>query len=310
MIVLIQEADMNILEIIIIIMTVLFAATGYYIGFVRKLASLLSLVISIILVSVCLPYVTNFLKNSTPVYDMIVKQCQEVVESQVAGVLDSGSAANGALDAYRSMGREEIKALMEQEGYDSSVVDSLSDEQLENYREQFIQQYAARYLSGNQSADGGTDSVTQNEMIRNLPLPKVLRDQLLANNTDEGYRRLGVSTFLDYIVHFSATVILNVISFVVALLLVQIALRLAIAALDVLSRAPVIGWMNRVAGLLLGLLQMLFLLWLFFMVISALSATETGLYLMSMVQESRLLSWLYDSNLFMRIVLQAAGMFL
>ncbi len=301
---------MNILEMVILIMTLAFAVMGYRKGFVRKLASLLSLVISVVLVSVCLPYVTSFLKDSTPVYDRIVKQCREVVERQVAGALGSGSAADDALDTYRNMGREEIKALMEQEGYDSSVVDSLTDEQLESYRDQFIQQYAARYLSGGQSSGGEIDNVTQNELIRSLPLPQVLRDQLLENNTSEGYRKLGVSTFLDYIVHFSATIILNAVSFIVAFLLVQVVLRIVIAALDVLSRAPVIGMVNRVAGLLLGLLQMLALLWIFFMAVSAASATETGLYLMSMVQESPVLSWLYDSNLFMRIVLQAAGMFL
>lgn len=301
---------MNILEIIVIVLTVIFAATGYWKGFVRKLASLLSLVISVALVSVCLPYVTDFLKNSTPVYDMIVKQCREVVENQISGILESGDATGGALDDYRNMGREEIKVLMEQEGYDSAVIDSLTDEQLENYREQFIQQYAARYLSGDQSLGSQPDSVTQTELIENLPIPEMFKEQLLGNNNSEGYQKLGVSTFQEYVIHFSATVVLNAISFIAAFLLVQIALRIVIAALDILSQAPVLGTVNRVAGLLLGLLQMLFLLWLFFMAISAASATEAGLYLMSMVQESRLLSYLYDSNLFMRIVLQVAGVFL
>lgn len=301
---------MNILEIITIVLTVIFAATGYHTGFVRKLASLLSLVISVALVSVSLPYVTDFLKNSTPVYDAIVKQCREITESQIAGVLNSGGATDTALDAYRNMGREEIKELMRQEGYDSSVIDSLTDEQLENYRNQYIQQFAARYLSGGQSLGGQPDSVTQTELIGHLPLPKLLRDQLLRNNTSEGYSKLGVSTFQEYLVHFCATVILNVVSFIVAFILVQLALRLVIAALDILSQAPVLSTVNRVAGLLLGLLQMLFLLWLFFMAVSAASATGPGLYLMSMIQESRLLGYLYDSNLFMRIVLQAAGIFL
>ena len=39
------------------------------------------------------------------------------------------------------------------------------------------------------------------------------------------------------------------------------------------------------------------------------STTEIGLQLMSMVQESRLLGYLYDANLFMTIVVQAASLF-
>lgn len=262
---------MNILELIVIALIVIFAVTGYQKGFVRKLASLLSLVVSVALVSVCLPYVTDFLKNSTPVYGMIVKQCREIVETRVAGGPGYGSAEDGGLDGYPDMGSGKAGALTGDEGFGSLV---------------------------------------QSELIENLPLPKVFRDQLLENNTDEGYQKLGVSTFQDYIANFIATVILNVISFIAALLLVQIALRIVIAALDILTKAPVLSQMNRVAGLLLGLLQVLFLLWIFFMLLSAFSATETGLYLMSMVQESRFLGYLYDSNLFMRIVLQAAGMFL
>ena len=263
---------MNILEIIIIALTVLFAVTGYRKGFVRKLASLLSLVVSVVLVSMCLPYVTDFLKNSTPVYDVIVKQCRGIMEEQIESVLAAGSMTGSASDLYGDAG-------------------------LDTYRTGVQEEIAA-------------NSYLQEELIERLPLPRAFREQLLDNNNSEGYQKLGVSTFSDYVVNFSATVILNVVSFIVAFLLVQIALRLVIAALDILSQAPVLSLLNRVAGLLLGLLQMLFLLWIFFMAVSAASATETGLYLMSMVQESGLLSYLYDANLFMRIVLQAAGVFI
>lgn len=301
---------MNILEIIIIILTVFLAGSGYRRGFVRKLASLLSLVISIALACVCLPYVTEFLKDSTPVYDYILKQCREVAESQIAGAASSGDGSGTQLDAYRSMSREEIRELMRQEGYDSSVVDSLTDEQLEDYRREFIQRYAARYFSRDASSAAEPDSETQNELIRRLPLPQIFRKQLLENNTQDGYQRLGVTTFLDYITHFCAAMILNVVSFTVTFLLIQILFRLVIGTLNILARIPVIGGLNRAAGLLLGLLEALLLLWVFFMVVSAIQTTEAGLYLMSMIQESRLLGYLYDSNLFMQIVLRTVSMFL
>lgn len=306
---------MNILEIIVIVLTVIFAVFGYWKGFVRKLASLLSLVISIFLVSVCLPYVTSFLKESTPVYDYIVKQCREVAMEQIAGVSgmeNSGGSSSGAeLDQYRNMDREEIKSLMQQEGYDSSVIDSLTDEQLENYRNEFIQRYAARYFSGDLSPENQQpDSHAQEELIRQLPLPEIFRKQLLENNNDAGYEKLGVTTFVDYLVHFCATMILNVLSFLAVFLLTQILFRIVIAALDILSHIPVIGGLNRAAGLLFGLLEALLLLWIFFMIVSAIQTTETGLYLMSMIQESSFLSYLYDSNLFMQIVLRTVSMFL
>ncbi len=301
---------MNILEIAVIVLALGFGVTGWCRGFVRKLASMLSLVISIVLVSMFLPYVTDFLKNNTPVYQYIVKQCRQIMEDQISGALTSGTGADTALDQYRSMGREQIKRLMEENGYDSSVVDTLSDEQLEQYKEQYIQEYAARYLSGTQTQGQQPDRVSQTELIESLPLPEALKDMLLENNNDEGYANLQVSTFQDYVVHFIATLILNVISFVAAVVAVQILLSLVIAALDFLARAPVISGINRLAGFLLGLLQALFFLWLFFLILSMTATTEIGLQLMSMVQESRFLGYLYDSNLFMQIVLQAAAIFI
>jgi uncharacterized membrane protein required for colicin V production len=90
---------------------------------------------------------------------------------------------------------------------------------------------------------------------------------------------------------------------------VQILLRILLAALDILSHIPVIGGLNRLLGLLLGLLQALFFIWIFFLVLSMATATDWGLQLMSMVQESSLLSYLYNSNLFLQVVLSTAAIF-
>ncbi len=356
---------MNILEIAVLILIAGFALAGWRRGFVRKLASMLSLVVSIVLVSVFLPYMTEFLKTDTPVYEYIVKQCREVVTENLSGVLTAGSFEGGsqenkdagAADSYRDMGREEIKALMEQYGYDSSIVDALSDEQLEEYKEKYIEQYVQQYFGGGDGAPtgemtkieqteliehlpalsdeqleeykekyieqyvqqyfGGGDGaptgemtkIEQTELIEHLPIPEALRELLLNYNNDEGYSSLGVSSFQDYLIHFIATMILNVIAFVSAVILVQILLHVAITALDILAHIPLIGGVNRLLGLLLGCIQALFFLWLFFLILSMMSATQWGMQLMDMVQSSQALSSLYDSNLFLQIVVRTAAMF-
>lgn len=210
------------------------------------------------------------------------------------------------------MSREQIKSLLTQYGYDSSVVDTLTDEQLEQYKEQYIGQYVEEYLDGGSTESGSwqPSRIEQTEFLENLPVPEVLRDLLLDYNNEEGYTSLGVSTFQDYVINFIATVILNVISFVAAVVVVQVVLHLAIAALDILSHIPLLGGLNRLLGLLLGLVQALFFIWIFFLILSMASATEIGLQLMPMVQSSPLLGYLYESNLFLTIVIQAAALFL
>ena len=319
---------MNILEIAVVILIAVFAIAGWRKGFVRKLASMLSFVISIILVAVFLPYMTEFLKTETPVYDYIVKQCREVMAENLADAITMGNVdvqsgtwggsdslkmAN-AISDYSDISREQIKSLMEQYGYDSAVVDALSDEQLEAYKEKYAQQYIQQYFGAEEggaqgSGTGQLTKIEQTELIEHLPIPEALRDLLLDYNNDEGYRSLGVTGFADYLVHFVATVILNVIAFVAAVILVQILLHLVIGALDILAHIPLIGGLNRLLGLILGLVQALFFLWLFFLILSMTSATQWGLQLMDMVQSSQTLSALYDSNLFLEIVVRTVAMF-
>lgn len=321
------EEDMNLLEIIIIAVIVLLAVSGFRKGFVKKLAAMVSLVLSVVLVSALLPYITEFLKNDTPVYSYITEQCRNVIAEQAVRSMTSGgqgsgsgntSSGTGAADTYRSMGREQIKALMEENGYDSSIVDALSDEQLEQYKEQYIRQYLDQYLGGgsdngasesSQNPEGQLGRIEQTEMIEQLPLPETLKDLLLEYNNEEGYKGLNVSTFQDYIVNFIATGILNVLAFLVSILVVQFLLWAVFTALNIVSHIPVIGFVNRVAGLLLGLLQALFLLWAAFLILSLVSGTQTGMAIMDMVEKSEFLSRLYESNLFLDIALRASAFF-
>lgn len=211
---------MNILEIIIIVAFLLFAAAGFRSGFVKKLASMVALVLSVILVAFFLPYITGFLRDNTPVYDMITEQCRRVVAEQTAGLL-TGTQETEESGGTPALDREQIKSLLEANGYDSSIVDSLSDEQLQSY----VQQYAQDYLQ--QSSEGGQDMsaaepgrLEQMEIIENLPIPQVLKDLLQDHNNEEGYASLQVSTFQDYVIHFISVLILNLVSFIVAVILV------------------------------------------------------------------------------------------
>ena len=299
---------MNILEIIVIVAFLLFAAAGFRSGFVKKLASMVALVLSVILVAFFLPYITGFLQERTPVYDMITDQCRRVVAEQTADLL-TGNQAGEETGGSPELDREQIKGLLEANGYDSAVVDSLSDEQLQSYVQQYAQDYLQQSSQESQStAEPGR--LEQMEIIENLPVPQVLKDLLQDHNNAEGYENLQVSTFQDYVINFISVIILNLVSFIAAVILVRILLRVAITALDIISHIPVFNMVNRLAGLLLGLVQGLFWIWVFFLLLSMFSATETGLWLMSMVQGSQLLSTLYETNLFMQIVLQAVMLFL
>ena len=312
--------NINILEIAVAAVILLFAAAGYRKGFVKKLAVMVSLLVSVVLVSALLPWITAFLKENTPVYTMVEEQCRTVMEKQIGEAMFSGAekstGESSQADIYRNMGREEIKALMEANGYDGSLLDALSDEQLEQYKEQYIQQYFGSDTTNSGENEnsgavllGNLTRIEQTELIENLPLPEFLQDILLDYNNEEGYQGLGVSTFQDYLVGFIATGILNVAAFLASVLIVHLLLWLSISALSILANLPVIRVVNRVAGLALGLLQALLVLWLAFLILSLVSGTGIGMQLMKMVESSTWLNWLYQSNLFLEIELRASAFF-
>ena len=124
-------------------------------------------------------------------------------------------------------------------------------------------------------------------------------------NNSEGYARLQVDNFGSYVVHFFANIVLNILAFVVTLLVVQLVLWTGLTALDLFSRLPLLNLLNRIGGLAIGAVQGLLVVWVIFLIITALSATDTGMMLMEMIDQSTILRPMYDGNLFMKIAVQA-----
>jgi hypothetical protein len=68
---------MNWLFIVTVLVMILFTFIGMKRGLVKIAMSMLSLVISLVLVSIVTPYVSDFLTNHTPVYDTVKESCVE-----------------------------------------------------------------------------------------------------------------------------------------------------------------------------------------------------------------------------------------
>lgn len=285
---------MNILTIIILAIFLLFAASGWRKGLVKKLAGVVALVLSAFLVSVSLPYITEFIKTETPVYQYIVSQCEGILNSKNVKYWVTGEKDGSSID------REEIRYLLDYYGMDSSVVDYMSDEELTDLANQYFQEYMKQQSSGENLS---LTKIEQTKLIQNLPVPDFLKDMLLNYNNSEGYNKLKVTDFGDYLVHFFANTILNIVAFVAALLVVQLILWTGITALDLFARLPLISFINRIGGLAVGVLQGLFAVWLIFLGISVFSSTQIGITLMGMIDESVLLQPMYESNFFLKMVL-------
>ncbi|MDD3797298.1 MAG: CvpA family protein [Lachnospiraceae bacterium] len=306
---------MNGLAIVVLIILLLWSANGYRKGLVKKLAGIVALAASWFLVSAALPYITDFLENKTPVYQIISEQCESAVNKKISEqILPSSQTADG----QKAIDRDKVKELLNQYGMDSSIVDTLSDAELENYASQYFQDYMKEYqalVQADQSEENGglSSSLTkieQTELIKNLPLPGFLKETMLNYNNSEGYGKLKVTNFQGYIVQFFSKIILNIIAFILTLAVVQLVIWTGITALDIFSHLPVLNLINRLGGLALGAIQGVFLVWGIFLLISVFATTSTGAYLMQMINDSSMLTSLNESNLFLKIVAQSVSSFL
>ncbi len=144
--------DIPVVLIVTCVIIGLCAISGLIMGFVRKISGIVSFVLACILVSALLPTITSALRT-TPVYTVIRTQCEvignnlvrnAVVESltgDASGNNTDGAALVSAVTADDGSGRldrEKIKAQLQERGYDPSVIDALSDADLESYAQQLI----------------------------------------------------------------------------------------------------------------------------------------------------------------------------
>ena len=237
---------------------------GYRRGLIKSLASVISLVASLALVSFVTPYVSQFLQEQTPVYTYVMEKCQE----SFTVTLDEA---------------DEKTAESETEEGDVSLKKGNNNDTVGNVA-------------------GTISSQLQKNAIEELPLPSVLKNLLIRNNTEKIYKDLAVNSFNDYVPKFMANLIMNIISFVVTWLIVASFIWLAVMTLDVIANLPIIHGINQMLGLVLGAGQALVIVWIAFLAITVFASTAIGKQLMEMIEKNVLLNQLYNGNVFLKLL--------
>ena len=109
-----------------------------------------------------------------------------------------------------------------------------------------------------------------------------------------------------YICELLTNIILNALGFFLTFLVAAISLAILCFVLDLLSKLPVLHQINTLAGVAMGALEGLVILWIVFIVITMLGSTTFGQNCMTMISESKILSFLYDSDILSKILLGKA----
>lgn len=167
-----------------------------------------------------------------------------------------------------------------------------------------IQNTCAQGIFSVLEEEEGLTAGAQAGFIEELPLPAVMKDKLVENNNTEVYQRFAVESFSDYLAGYMAYGIVNGIAYLISFLIVTMVLKLILYAVELLTELPVVGTLNHLGGMVLGALQGILWIWIFFLAVALLCNTPAGSYLYGVIREDAILSQIYDSNFLLSIVMR------
>lgn len=153
---------------------------------------------------------------------------------------------------------------------------------------------------GNQE---GLSLNAQLAFIEELPLPQTVKDEMIENNNNEIYSQLAIASFGEYVSGFIASGIMNGITFVIAFIVAILLMQMILFAIDILTELPVVGFVNRLGGFLLGSLQGIIWVWIIFLVITMLCNTVVGKYMIETIKEDTILAVLYNNNIIVQKIM-------
>lgn len=139
-------------------------------------------------------------------------------------------------------------------------------------------------------------------MIENMNLPENIKELLVENNNSEAYELLKVTAFREYVGAYLANMIISAMAYLIAFVIVWTLIKAVLLALDVVTLLPVLHGINKLAGGILGFVQGIVLVWIFFLLGAILCNGQMGQQFMNLIHENQFLTFLYNYNLIMQIV--------
>lgn len=142
----------------------------------------------------------------------------------------------------------------------------------------------------------------QREAIEGLKLPESIKDVLIANNNEEVYEALGIKEFTEYISSYLANMVVNALAFVSTFIIVFTLMKLLFVVADIASKLPVIRGVNKLLGALLGAVEGILAVWIFFAVITMSIGTEFGMKVYEQILEQPILNYVYEHNVILDMI--------
>lgn len=135
-----------------------------------------------------------------------------------------------------------------------------------------------------------------------IHIPKFVLDKAgkIKDTAGTAVEEIGVygklaTTLTDYTIFGIVLLVLGILFIILYAVLERV--------LNIISKLPVIHQANALGGGIIGLIDGFLLVWLAFGIITLFSGTPAGLVCNEQIQDSSILTWIYDNNLLLKLVM-------
>ena len=164
---------------------------------------------------------------------------------------------------------------------------------------------AWRQLQADAAEKLETETEGQKEEFTNLglSLPDSVMEGILEKTSGAADTFLEESGIYTQLAEGLANFVIEGISFMGALILAWLLLHIISELLGIVSHIPILKGINRFLGIFAGAIQGFLFVWIAFYVIALCSTGEIGKGLVSYIYESSFLTFLYENNLVLAVIL-------
>ena len=144
------------------------------------------------------------------------------------------------------------------------------------------------------------------DYLEHTELPEIVKNYIRSNGGDK-INGKAIGDYVAYVVDYLTDMVMNGLSYLLTIFVVLLLVLIALALSHVLSGIPVVGGLDKAGGLVFGVAQAVLCIWIAMVLVTFLSAFSVASQMLEMVHDSKALTYLYDKNIFLKIVIDILG---
>ena len=152
----------------------------------------------------------------------------------------------------------------------------------------------------------GIPESEKEDYLEHTELPEIVKNYIRSNGGDK-INGKAIGDYVAYVVDYLTDMVMNGLSYLLTIFVVLLLVLIALALSHVLSGIPVVGGLDKAGGLAFGVAQAVLCIWIAMVLITFLSAFSVASQMLEMVHDSKALTYLYDKNIFLKIVIDILG---